>query len=294
MSPTDASQNAVTLAPRSRDAGDLSILVIGNLSHPEMANVLPCLRGCCQSLCLPDIPAAIEKLAAGDLPPELIVLALTRPGVFGLQPLRQLRSLAPLAGYCVVLGSQCEGEMRTGKPLLGMPRVFWHAWPTFWAQQIARRNDGLLPAWTLPATVSEEDRLLSHADSPSSQVHPVQVAILAETPASARALANAVAVDGHIATVWKANDRDSTEAVEMVVWDAPPAALADRRQVEAVKRRSSGAALLGVATFPRYQERAKAVSAGVDAILAKPFLLDHLLAEIARLATPRTRDTQYE
>lgn len=293
MNPADACRNSSSLASASLllRADGMSVWLIGDLSHPEMANVLPCLQPCCQWTHLPDLATAIARLTANELPPELIVLVQIRPGEFGSQPIGQLRSLAPLSGYCVVLGSQCEGETRTGKPLLGMQRVFWHAWPTFWARQLDRLNAERLPAWALPATTSEEDRLLSNAEVPRPDANGCRVAILAESSESARALADAVASGGHTAKVWRSRDTGQCAAVDVVLWDASPAAHCDARAIQAVKQRSPAAPLIGVASFPRFHERDAALAAGVDAIVAKPFLLAHLLAEIERLVTNPTPQT---
>jgi hypothetical protein len=298
VNPAGEERDAPTLAPRSDATGDLSVLVIGDLSHPELVHVLPCLEGICRWSHLPESSSATTEVAAMDVPPDLIVFAQARPGELCRALIDELRSHAPLSGACVVLGSQCEGESRTGRPVAGMPRVFWHQWPAFWQEQQARLLRGQLPAWTLPATASDEERLLYGLCTPhvSREDHRTElgVVILAESPESAGALADAVKAGGHPAEIWSANADAPPAGAFVVLWDAPPAELGNRRRVQAIQRQFPEAGIVGIATFPRFQDRSAALSAGLYALIAKPFRLEHLLAEIERLLTSRARQIPCE
>lgn len=255
-----------------------SVMVIGDVSHPEMAHLLPSLTDVCQLSEAQDLAAAIDQLAKMSVPPELFVLAQTRPGEHSQATLGQLRFLAPLAGLCVVLGSQCEGETRTGQPLPGIPRIFWHQWPQFWQEQRARWRRGLLPAWSLPATASEEDRLLATTDLTLPVATRCCVAVLATTHESAQTLADAIRAVGYCAEIGSASAVGAPDAADIVLWDASPAALADQRQVQAIRRQFPSAALIGLATFPRHTHHLP----GIDAVIAKPFRLELLQREIER------------
>jgi len=56
-----------------------------------------------------------------------------------------------------VLGALCESEGRTGRPLVGVNRIYWHQWATIGEQELRALEQGILSNWTLPTTSSEEE-----------------------------------------------------------------------------------------------------------------------------------------
>ena len=64
----------------------------------------------------------------------------------------QLRRRVPLAGMVSLLGSWCEGETRTGRPVKGVLRTYWYDFPNWWRRQLALRAAGRCPDWARPAT----------------------------------------------------------------------------------------------------------------------------------------------
>ena len=75
----------------------------------------------------------IEEIAV-----DVIVVAQAYPGQFSGEALDRLARLAPLARVVVLLGSWCEGEVRSGRPWPGAIRVYWHQWPARCAQELGR------------------------------------------------------------------------------------------------------------------------------------------------------------
>src|SRR5687768_7503620 len=69
---------------------------------------------------------AIEFAANADKPPELILLAQSHPGSDDQAHVERLHRVAPLTRLIVVAGSWCEGELRTGRPLAGVIRLYWY------------------------------------------------------------------------------------------------------------------------------------------------------------------------
>ena len=78
-------------------------------------------------------------LAEGLPAPHGIVLAQAYPGQFSPVAIDRLRNLAPLARLIAILGSWCEGEPRSGHPLPGVIRIYWH--------QAAERIRREFPRW---------------------------------------------------------------------------------------------------------------------------------------------------
>ena len=63
-----------------------------------------------------DVEAAAAVLAEDDAAVDVIVVAQARPGEFSHAQIERLRQAAPLARIVGLLGSWCEGEMRSGRP----------------------------------------------------------------------------------------------------------------------------------------------------------------------------------
>ena len=58
-----------------------------------------------------------------------------------------------------ILGSWCEGETRTGRPLPGVARTYWHQWLSRCGKDLERIAAGECPAWGLPLTVADDERV---------------------------------------------------------------------------------------------------------------------------------------
>ena len=74
------------------------------------------------------IEMAEAALCEGKVMPDLIVIAQTFPGQFSHQAVERLRRLAPLARVVGLMGSWCDGEMRTGSPWPAVVRTYWRQW----------------------------------------------------------------------------------------------------------------------------------------------------------------------
>jgi len=230
-----------------------------------------------------DVDDAIEMLGAADDPPALLVLAQRWPGEFSLAAVDRLRRSAPLAPVVGLLGSWCEGEARTGSPWPGVPRVYWHQWPAACRRELARlRNDAPSP-WSLPATATDEERLLVGDPSPRAPQSGLAVVM---TPGFAMFewIARALRRRG-LATAW-------LRPGEPVRLAGATAGLFDTAQMDAWQsdrlRRFTQALgpvpVLALVGFPRVEDRDRALAAGAAAVLAKPFLLEDLDDELDRLS----------
>jgi len=146
---------------------DHLVLLIGDWQLPEFASVHESLVGR-RVLRLRNMPAAMGLLAGGEPEPDLVILLQSWPGEFDPAEFQALRRLAPLARVLNVLGSWCEGETRSGAPLPGTTRIYWHQWPARHALDELRITAGACPLWGLPDTATEEDRLLWAAEHPDS------------------------------------------------------------------------------------------------------------------------------
>ena len=79
-----------------------------------------------------DVPVTlipIEKVESiSDSNFDLIVIAQSQRDQFLSVDLEKLQAIFPLTPIVGLLGSWCEGELRSGQPLPGVTRVYWHQW----------------------------------------------------------------------------------------------------------------------------------------------------------------------
>src|SRR5258708_6632850 len=128
----------------------LTLLLIGDYQRPEFREAYAAMRAACRVVCTGTLAGAVDLLSGQEPPPDLIVLAQNRSGEFKPGDLERLRRHAALAPVVVLLGPWNEGEMRSGEPLAGVVRVYWHQWQPRFAAQVAMFQRGLCPARGLP------------------------------------------------------------------------------------------------------------------------------------------------
>lgn len=192
---------------------------------------------------------------------DLTVLACPRPLV-DHSGSAQLLSEAGDNDSVQLLGVWCEGEGRTGKPLEGIERVFWHQWPVWWQKWNAERGTVDLR--------SSRPRLVS-IRSPDAEL--------------ARALV-ATLESASIAAYW---DRETVaSSPDLVLWDG---AQLGGREADDLARisataRANQTEVVALLDFPRPETVAAAEALGARAVLGKPCdrdgLLETLLKTLAR------------
>lgn len=137
------------------------VLLAGRSEREEFQPVKISLNWVARVEEVPDLRKGSMLLQKGDFLPDLILLVQSYPGEFSASQVDLLRRSAPLAPIGVVLGPWCEGETRSGKPLPGVWRVYWHQWLARGRLQIERFLQGECPLWGLPTTSIDEERLLA-------------------------------------------------------------------------------------------------------------------------------------
>src|SRR5947209_3830022 len=102
----------------------ISVLFVGDEQWPEFHDVHRWLAEKVELRTARDVESAVILLSDGAFDPVLIVLARAWPGQIQRRHLERLRRLAPLARVCELLGSWCEGETLSGRPLGGTFRIY--------------------------------------------------------------------------------------------------------------------------------------------------------------------------
>jgi hypothetical protein len=263
-------------------ASSLKVTLFGNAAHPEFRDAVGRLQSLSELTTASDIATAAAELECADGPPDLLVVAQVRPGEVSEQEINGLRRLVPLVPCVALLGSLCEGETRSGSPWPGVVRVYWRQWPQRIGPEMAALRAGRSSAWSLPATASDEERLLCSISPPLAQRRGL-AAIAARRFELAGWLASACRSQG-LATL-----RTSPEApvaatgVEMVFWDAGLASLTDFSELVRLQAAYPGAGVVALADFARIEDEERLLGAGVAAVLSKPVMLAELCEAILTL-----------
>lgn len=213
---------------------------------------------------------------------ELIVVAQSRPGEFSAADIQTLHACCPLAGLVGVMGAWCEGEFRSGTPWQGGLRVYAAHAPRVLAADLARLAQGQAPRWSMAATASIEDRFLAEVSTPlPALAGPVVIRSAAGT---ATWLLQAC-VAAKAPAVWCGERPWIAAGAACGIWDETAStSLADL----AAFVDQLAAPVLALVSFPRPETIDACRAAGAAAVLAKPFPLSTLIAELAALTTPAT------
>jgi CheY-like chemotaxis protein len=234
-----------------------------------------------------DIREALVYLQGHDAP-AVIVLAQSRPGEFAAGEVEELRRAAPLARLWTLAGSWCEGEVRSGKPPAGAMRSYWHQWPARLSVELDRIADGLSPAWSLPVTAGEEDRVLRATGQPAERRTGL-IVVRGNEREAIEALADACGARGY-STVSVHGERPQTavSGALAILWDTFAERAADPSEVHRIRRDAGDAPLIAILGFPRVEEIQRAFAAGVHSVVSKPFRLEDLFWQLDQIATRAT------
>ncbi|MBI2826948.1 MAG: hypothetical protein HYX69_19915 [Planctomycetia bacterium] len=229
------------------------------------------------------IDVALCALVADEDPPDLIVVAQSRPGEFSGADIERMRFAAPLARIVALLGAWCEGESRSGSPWPAVPRVYWHQWPAWFAGELRRLREGRCGALSLPITATEEERLLLDGEVPRHGCGSIAIATASREMTAL--LTDACRAVGYNQVI--VPQSGTVEAADLVaaIWDQGTPGASDFVQLERVVQRVSGVPVIALLSFPRSQDAARAIDLGARAVVSKPLAVDELLAEIERVAT---------
>jgi hypothetical protein len=254
-----------------------AVQLVGDVMHPDFRDVIVLLRD------------EAQLVAAGEVSPELIVVAQSRPGSFPRNKVAELRRSSPLAGIVALAGSWCEGETRTGKPWPGIERLYWYEFPAWWQRQAALRAEGLCPDWARPgeSRLRISDCLQRAPLSCGLQIAAKQsrglIAIRAGYGETADALADALRRAGY-ATVWQPPGRSVATIRGAVagIWEGGQLNDRESDDLSSFCRRmaSDSAPVIALLDFPRRDRVVHALRIGAAAVLSKPWLNVDLIATL--------------
>ncbi len=258
----------------------LSILLIGRTHRAEFREAAAHLAHYGQVLTACDTAEAEDLLAEGLPAADLIVLAQSFPGEISVRALDCLRRLAPLSRIVGLMGSWCEGEVRSGEPWPAVIRVYWHQWRDRCANELARLGSHRPAAWALPATATEEERLLLDSREPL----PTGTGLVVVRSAGfemADWLCDACRRQGY-AVLWLDQRRiPRIEGATAGLLDLPDAGEEDFAELQQFAAQLRPAPVLALMHFPRTQDVRRAMQHGAAGVLSKPLQIEDLLGRLA-------------
>jgi len=258
---------------------EVAILLVGNARRAEFLRAVEMLGRLGSVTEVGDAASAVEMLTSGQVVPELIVVAQAYPHQFTHEDVERLRRAVPLARVLGLMGSWCEGEMRTGSPWPAVVRVYWHQWPGQCQRQLSLMAADESSAWCLPATATEEERLLADSCLPIQQRSGL-VAVHTRVMEMEDWLSDAMRRRGY-STVWLHPSRPvHVEGVAAALFDGSDLRGGELDELAKLCRDLSPAPVIALLDFPRIEDRRRALSAGAAAVISKPVQVEDLYWEL--------------
>lgn len=272
---------------------ELRVLMVGDSRAREFCGSLEFLRASAEVTSAKDLAEAVSLTTRGEFAPDLIVLAQGFPRQFRAGLVEQLRGSLPTAHFVALLGSWCEGEERTGEPLPGVQRIYWHRFAGWWAAQQRVLAAGRCPDWGQPVTAAEDDRQMaaSRRETALPQVRKTPqstIAVAASQCEMTDLLCETCRQWGYAAVGLNPREQLPMAQVAAVIWDCRDAE--DLAELLRLKRHFGEVPVVAVTNFPRWQHRQQLADAGVAALLSKPLRIDELQAVLEPLLKPEASE----
>ena len=300
----------------------LSILLLGDIDRAEFHDARVCLDGWAMVHQFAETAAAADALARAEIAPDLIVVAQAFPGQFSHEAVDRLRQLAPLARILGLMGSWCEGELRSGSPWPATMRAYWHQWPVRCQREFRRLAEGRWGSWALPPTATEEERLLAdvncriltgpHAGSPLKKgtgfeqgsespaenhgrevpvplfqpSHPGRGLVVIRSPSLEMAdwLSAACRRLGLATLRQRTPSADRVTGAAAAIFDASDLSEDECSDLKQLAAALKPAPVIALLAFPRAEDYRRALSAGAAAVLSKPLAVEDLFWQIDAVA----------
>jgi hypothetical protein len=219
---------------------------------------------------------ARQWLRSRQEPPAAIVVCGSRPGSVAVSQVTAFQRDEPLVPLTLLLGSWCEGEVRSGRTAPGTPRIYWHQWQSRLPSALGLENSeergySLRP---MQRTANEADRLELSLISTSHAGRGL-VAICTRRAATFEMLAEAVVAGGYRATWQLPNLPLQSRGADVLLWDGWPCGTLHAQIPPAAKL-----AQMVLLSFPRWEDRERALKLGIREVISQPFQLPDLWASL--------------
>lgn len=274
--------NSTTLSPAVapiRAPSALEILAIGPWDRGEFAVARAQITDARSWNTVADCETASEMLDSDEVWPDVLLLAQPLPGTYQQDEVEQLRCAAPLAQIVAVAGTWCEGELRTGKPLVGVMRLYWYQLSPWWYATLENHT-----SWSPLLDGSFAGRIAE-----SSFSHELGGIAVIHTPmcASYETLAEILKPQG-MECVWARHESELPPQLAVGLWDGaqldPPEFMRLQAFADTIRERQGAITVL--LDFPRKEHFPLLQKIGCTAILGKPYVLNELVTTLLQITKP--------
>lgn len=252
---------------------NIRILVTGEYWHEDFRGLISS-RLATITLC----PLERVEGLTGNEPFDLVVIAQSRRGVVAETLVIAIQTNYPTTPKVALLGSWCEGEVRSGIPWPGIPRVYWHQWEGRFEQFLKCLQEDQIHEWQLPATASEADRIEAAVPAIGDDSFAGVVGVSAWTKTQFSMIEDALDAFGVKCcwierTTW---DGEAKSLVQAIVLDDDSLTSNLENRIRWIYSLFGHVPLVLTLGFPRQSDLDALKKLGVGAIVSKPFKLGDL------------------
>lgn len=240
------------------------VLVVGNAAHGDFVDALVELRRTARVWFVPNSEHAEAWLEANP-PVDWIVLVQARPYELPRDMVVRLQSRVESPRFVSLLGSWCEGELRTGEPWPDVPRLYWYEFPSWWRLNVLATD-----------CVNDRER----------RTHVGTVVVSSDDLETADTLLDALSNAGFSGIWWPRNRAAPVFAGATAgVWVGGQLGGAEAAQLAAFcnRMRTERAGVIALLDFPRWDRVATAKRTGATEVFGKPWRIADLAHALRRL-----------
>lgn len=262
---------------------EISILLTGEYWHSEFSDLIAEVRG--HSVTLKKLDSILDE-GLTDIRFQLVVVAQPRRSQFSSKQLEALSEQFIHIPVVVLCGSWCEGETRSGTPIPGLTRVYWHQWKGRFENFQDQLISNGVATWHLPKIASITDHIQQDVDVLKKPKLENNIGISALNQESFEMMAMAIHSTG---CVWIESlpSSDTNKSKFSVICVEGNSLTEDtERRVRDLQKRFPRTPMVMTLNFPRRSEFAIANRLGIEELVSKPFQLSDLQFAIRRAQSP--------
>lgn len=243
------------------------VLISGDYWHAEFRDIL---AGFPNSVTL----TQVDRLEAiSDQSFDLIVLAQSRPDQIPADVVERIQTQHANTPVVALLGSWCEGGMRSDAPWPGVRRIYWHQWSGRFEQFSRNLSEAGIALWHHPLTATDADDALSNLTEPENPSSDIVVAISAADQTQFDYLRDSLEPHGW-RSYWverASSDTDAVDQVSALCIDANSFSDELHHRIVWLESLFANKPTTLLLNFPRTQDVEAASKRGIHEIVSKPF-----------------------
>ena len=255
----------------------LQILISGDYWHEDFRDLFSRLE-------IPVTMVPTQQIdSVFDREFQLIVLAQSRRNQVSQSMVDYLRSKTPGVPIVVLLGSWCEGENRSGQPLLGVTQVLWHQWDSRFERFCAQVNGGVKSDWHQPLTASVSDRVRGFTPDSAiaEKLQGKKVLVSSEDSTTFETISGMLGIY-QCKGFWAEARGSVVSDVDAICVDGNGASEEFIDRIISLKSRFENVPVSVMLNFPRQQDLDALITVGVREVVSKPYTHNEFLHSLIR------------